>query len=108
MIRNFLSATVAMLALGFTAISAEDKKPDAKPLEGKIVCSKCKLKETAECGNVLQVKDGEKTINYYLVDSGKGEDYHVCTGEKAATVTGKIVEKDKKKTIESPKVELKK
>ena len=108
MIRNFLSATVAMLALGFTAISAEDKKAEPKPLDGKIVCSKCKLKETADCGNVLQVKEGEKTVNYYLADNGKGEDYHVCTGEKAATVTGKVVEKDKKKTIESPKVVVKK
>ncbi len=106
MIRNFFSAGFAILALSFTAISAEDKKPDAKPLEGKIVCSKCKLKETAECGNVLQVKEGEKTINYYLVDSGKGEDYHVCTGEKAAKVTGKLIEKDKKMTIESPKVQM--
>jgi hypothetical protein len=108
MIRNIFTAAIAVLALGLGAISAEDKKPDAKPLEGKIVCSKCKLKETAECGNVLQVKDGEKTVNYYLNDSGKGEDYHVCTGEKAATVTGKLVEKDKKMTIDSPKVTLKK
>jgi hypothetical protein len=108
MIRNFLSATVAMLALGFTAISAEDKKVETKTLEGTIVCSKCKLKETPACGNVLQVKEGDKVVNYYLADSGKGEDYHVCTGEKAAKVTGKIVEKDGKKTIVDAKVEAKK
>ena len=107
MIRNFLSASVAILALCLGA-TAEDKKAETKTLEGTIVCSKCKLKETAACGNVLQVKEGTKTVNYYLTDSGKGEDYHVCTGEKAAKVTGKIVEKDGKKTIEGAKVETKK
>jgi len=106
MIRNFLSAVVAVAALGFTAFSAEEKKAETKTLEGKIVCTKCKLKETADCGNALLVKDGEKTVTYYLFDKAKAEEYHVCGGEKAGKVTGKIVEKDGKKSIEQPKVEL--
>ena len=85
MVRYFLSTAVAVLAIAFCA-TAEDKKAETKTLEGKIVCSKCKLKETADCGNVLQVKEGDKVVNYYLTDSGKGADYHVCSGEKAAKV----------------------
>jgi hypothetical protein len=106
MIRNvIIAAAIAVLGFG---VSAEDKKAEPKTLEGKIVCSKCKLKETPDCGNVLQVKDGDKTVNYYFKDTGKGEDYHVCSGEKAAKVTATVVEKDGKKWLTDAKVEVKK
>jgi hypothetical protein len=106
MIRNLFAAAVVAI-LGF-AVSAEDKKAEPKTLEGKIVCSKCKLKETADCGNVLQVMEAGKTVNYYFKDNGKGEDYHVCSGEKVAKATGKVVEKDGKKWLTDAKVEVKK
>ena len=56
----------------------------------------------------VQVKDGDKTVTYYLKDNGNKEKYHPCTEDKEATVTGKIVEKDGKKWIEDTKVEVKK
>ena len=103
------------LALGFSVVAlsgvatsvAQDKKDDkkaTKTLEGKLVCSKCKLSETEACGNALQVKDGDKTVTYYLKDKGKAEKYHKCSGEADAKVTGKVVEKDGKKYIEDAKV----
>jgi len=107
------------LALGFSVVAlsgvsatAEDKKKDdkkveAKTLEGKLVCTKCKLSETEACGNALLVKDGDKEVTYYLKDKGKAEKYHKCSGEQAATVTGKVVEKDGKKWITDAKVEKK-
>lgn len=109
---------VLALALGFAvvtvsqvAVTAQDKKDDkkaaTKTLEGKLVCTKCKLSETDACGNALQVKQGDKVVTYYLKDNGKAEKYHKCSGEADAKVTGKIVEKDKKLTIEDAKVEKK-
>ena len=107
---------VLALALGFAvvtvsqvAVTAQDKKDDkkaTKTLEGKLVCSKCKLSETDACGNALQVKEGDKVVTYYLTDKGKAEKYHKCSGEADVKVTGKVVEKDKKMTIEEAKVEL--
>src|SRR5262245_61192815 len=104
------------LALGFgivavsqvATVTAQDKKDETKTLEGKLVCTKCKLSETDACGNALQVKEGDKTVTYYIKDKGKGENYHKCSGEQAAKVTGKIVEKDKKMYIEDAKVEKQK
>jgi hypothetical protein len=104
-------------ALGFAALSlanlssatADDK--DAKTLEGTLTCTKCALSETKACGHALIVKDGDKKVTYYLVDKGGKEGYHkaCCTADvEGVKVTGKIVEKDGKKTIEDPKVELKK
>jgi len=114
MVRNLFVALVAAFALTLAPAVAEDKKAEeTKTLEGSLVCSKCKLKETAKCGNVLIVKDAKdekKEIKYYLVDTGAKADYHaeICQGPKDATVTGKVGEKDKKMTITDPKVEFKK
>ena len=107
------------LALGFAAVTlagstfsarAEDKKTEAKKFEGTLTCTKCALNETKACGHALIVKEGGKDVKYYLVDKGGKETYHkaCCTGDVEAVVTGKPGEKDGKKIIEEPKVEVKK
>ncbi len=113
MFRNLLLSLAGVFALVLAPAVAEDKKAETKTLEGSLVCSKCKLKETEKCGNVLIVKDAKdekKEVKYYLVDKGAKADYHaeICQEPKDATVTGKVVEKDGKKMIEDPKVEFKK
>jgi hypothetical protein len=99
---------VALSGVTTTAAQKDDKKAEKKTLEGKMVCTKCKLSETDACGNAVQVKEGDKTVTYYLKDKGKGETYHKCAGEQAVKVTGKITEKDGKKYIEDAKVEKQK
>jgi hypothetical protein len=103
-----LFASLAVVVLFVAGLQAEDKK-EVK-LTGKLVCGKCTLKETDECTNVLQVKDGDKTVNYYVQDTGKKEKYHkgICPPNKSAdaTVTGVVSEKDGKKMIKG-KVEVK-
>ena len=103
---------VLALSLGFSIVvlanvavsNAADEKAEKKTLEGKLVCTKCKLSETDACGNALLVKEGTKTVTYYIKDKGKGEKYHKCSGEQAAKVTGTVTEKDGKKYIEKAKV----
>jgi hypothetical protein len=100
---------LSVVVLGCLAVSL--KAADEKTLTGTLTCGKCTLKETDACSNVLQVKEGDKTVNYYLKDKGKTEDYHgkFCPAntKKDATVTGTIEEKDGKKWITASKVELK-
>lgn len=104
-----------MLALGVSAVtlagstvSRADDKEEAKKLEGKLTCTKCALGETDKCGHALLVKKDGKEVKYYLNDKGGAEKYHgkCCKADVDAIVTGKIVEKDKKHTIDSPKVEF--
>ena len=102
-----LGFSVVTLA-GNSGISAdEDKKDDKKAvkLEGKLVCTKCKLSETDACGNALIVKKDDKEITYYIKDKGKAEKYHKCSGEQAATVTGKVSKDGDKLVITDAKVE---
>ena len=111
------------LALGFAAVTlagttsnvnAEDKKDDkkveAKKLEGTLTCTKCALNESKACGHALLVKVDGKEVKYYLNDKGGKEKYHAacCKADVEATVTGKVGEKDGKKTIDEAKVEIKK
>ena len=111
MLRALLAIVIGLSAASFTTFAADEKKKADKEakvtkLEGKLCCTKCSLSETDACGNALKVKDGDKEVIYYLDDKGAKAPYHkaICTEEKDATVEGKVVEKDKKKHIENPKV----
>lgn len=103
-------AAVTLVGLSNNALAQEKKKDEKKTLEGTLSCTKCALGETKTCGHALIVEENKKKVNYYLVDKGGKEPYHkeCCTADVPAKVTGKVVEKDGKKTIEDPKVEVKK
>jgi hypothetical protein len=86
-------ATLATLVAGAWA---EGKKEVT--LKGTILCAKCALKEkdARKCVTAIQVKEGEKTTTYYLLDRGNKESYHeaVCGGgRKEGAVTGVVSEK---------------
>jgi len=75
---------------------------------GKVMCAKCTLKkaDATKCQDVLVVKDGDKTAEYYVVKNAVAEKFgHTCSGEKAAVVTGTVSEKDGKKWIAPSKME---
>jgi protein-arginine kinase activator protein McsA len=88
------------------AVRAEDeKKKDEKEktFKGELGCAKCSAKffgfkkgDYAKCTNAIKATEGKTTKVYILDDKGKDEDYHVCTGQKKATVKGTL-DKDKKK-----------
>ena len=96
------------LVVGFVAIvpAAADTT-----LTGNVVCAKCTLKkaDAKQCQDVLVVKDGDKTTEYYVTKNKVSEKFgHTCTGEKPATVTGTVAEKDGKTWITPTKMEEKK
>ena len=107
-----LGFAVVTLAGTTTSVRAEDKKDkvEAKKLEGTLTCTKCALNETDKCGHALLVKVDGKEVKYYLNDKGGKEKYHgaCCKADVEATVTGKVTEKDGTKSIDEPKVEIKK
>jgi hypothetical protein len=111
MIRVMLAAVAVTAGVWAFGVARAEEKKETK-LTGTLVCGKCSLKLTPKCSNVLQVKEGDKTVNYFLDDKGNGETYHedVCGGEKVegVTVTGTVTEKDGKKYVKPSKVEKKK
>ena len=106
--RSMLLLVAGLVLGGWTVagVKADDKKEVT--LKGTVLCAKCALKETKKCTTAIQVKEGDKTVTYYLEDKGTGEDYHepVCGGEKKeGTVTGVVTEKDGKKWVKPSKVD---
>lgn len=102
-------AVLGVFSFVSMALAAEDKT-----LTGKAVCRKCALKEVGatECQNVLQVKEDGKTVNYYLTGDESDKAHKamgVCSAKKDAgiklKVTGKVEEKDGKKSLEASKIE---
>ncbi len=121
MVRKLFALMLGVAMLGVTSyVAAEDKKDEKKAekvtLEGKLVCTKCELKETKACGHAFLVTDEKtkKEVKYYLADKGGKEKYHgdCCQAPADAKVTGVVVEKKEKDvvklTITDPKVEIKK
>ena len=96
-----------------SAVADEKPKAEVKEvkLTGTLVCGACKLNESKKCANVLQVKEKDKTINYWLTDKASDEAYHekICGGGelKDVTVTGVVTEKDGKKMVKASKVDVK-
>jgi hypothetical protein len=84
---------------------------DETTLAGKVMCAKCTLKkaDATKCQDVLVVKDGDKTTEYYVEKNEVAQKFgHVCQSEKAAVVTGTVTEKDGKKWITPSRMEEKK
>lgn len=85
---------------------------EVKTITGDAVCAKCALKEAPKCQNVVMVKDGDKTVNYYLTGAASQKAHGglgICTASKAAPikvkVTGEVAEKDGKQTVEVSKID---
>ena len=101
-----LAACVLMMGAGM--LWADDAAKEVT-LKGTRLCAKCNLKVADKCQDVLQVKEGDATVNYYmsdLKDSKVVKSGHVCNGSKEnVSVTGVVSEKDGKKWIAVSKVE---
>jgi len=94
-----------LLALTTPAF-AEDGK--AVTIKGEGKCAKCSMKETSSCQNAIQVKEGDKTVTYYLTKNDISKEFHenLCHGPKQVTATGTVKEVDGKKELTVTKIEL--
>lgn len=103
-----LIAITGMLLAALAAPARAAEKPKEVTLTGEGKCAKCALNETKECQTVVQLKEGDKTITYYLTPNKTSKDFHknVCEETKKITVTGKVQEKEGKKMLTASKIEL--
>ena len=87
------------LGASLTVLAAEDKT-----ITGEAKCAKCALSEAKACQNVVVVKEGDKSVNYYMdANNAVAKANHAkagfCKGDKKVKVTGEVTEKDGKKFI---------
>ena len=99
--------TVALLAVALLGGTLAGEKGEEVTVEGKVMCAMCTLKEAdwKDCQNVIQVDEGDETVNLYIVKNDVAEKFgHVCTGSKDAIVTGTVSEKDGRQWITPTKM----
>jgi hypothetical protein len=97
------SLAALLLLVGVTAALAADPVT----LTGKIACAHCtlKLEGVTSCQDVLVVEKDGKPTYYYVAKNEVAKSFgHVCSGEKKATVTGTLSEKDGKTWIEASEI----
>jgi hypothetical protein len=100
-----------VILCGFAAWTRGDDAAPEKALKGTMACAKCVLHEegATQCQSVLQVKDGDKTIEYYLTKNDVEKTAHpkCCTKSvENVTVTGTTAEKDGKMWVTASKIEF--
>ena len=104
--KQFVTLAAVVLGLATASVFAESKEVT---LHGTGTCAKCDLKTADKCQNVLQVKDGDKTVTYQLTgDVSKAFHKNVCQGSAKVVATGVVSEKDGKKELAATKLEVEK
>jgi hypothetical protein len=96
---------------GLAAWARGDDAMPEKTLKGTLACAKCVLHEdgATHCQSVLQVKDGDKTVSYYLTDNDVEKKSHPKCCTKAVenvSVTGMTMEKEGKMWLTASKIEF--
>lgn len=77
-------------------------------VSGTIACAHCTLKkgDLASCQDMIVATSGATAGEYYIVKNAVLEKFgHTCKGQKAATVTGTVMEKDGKRWLTPTKIE---
>jgi hypothetical protein len=89
-------------------VSLSLRAADEKTITGEGKCAKCALKETDSCQNVVQVKEGDKTVTYYFAANDVSKKFHenVCKESKQVKATGTVKEVDGKKEFTASKIEV--
>src|SRR6266540_1406151 len=105
--KKFLLASLLVAGM-MIAFAPKVSAADAKTITGDGKCGKCALKETKECQNTVTVKEGDKSVVYYLVHNDVSEKFHdnICKGMKKVKATGTVKEVEGKMQLTATKIEL--
>lgn len=97
---------VAVLFAGFAVVRGADEKT----VTGEAQCAKCTLKETKSCQNAIKVKEGDKTVTYYVKHDSVAKGFHskVCSPNTVLKVKAKgtVEEKDGKMILTASSIEV--
>ena len=108
--KSFTAVLCALALLGGVSVAraTPDEADAAKTTTGEAKCAKCLLKEKTDTHQTaIQVKEGDKTVTYYLVsnDVTKKYDKKVCEKAEKMTTTGTVKTVDGKLQLTATKIE---
>jgi hypothetical protein len=74
---------------------------ETKTISGEAMCAKCELNLQDKCQTVIQVKEGDKVVSYYVAANDVAKAFHpkVCKGPENVTATGTVQTVDGKQVL---------
>jgi hypothetical protein len=83
---------------------------ETRTITGEAMCAKCELKLQGTCQTVIQTKEGDKTVLYYVAPGDVAKAFHpkICEGPADVTATGTVATVDGKQVLTVSTIELKK
>lgn len=106
--KTYSSISIA-IALAVAAFAVTTQAADKEvTIKGEGMCAKCELKEAKSCQNAVKVKDGDKTVVYYLEHNDVSKAFHknVCSSTAKVVAKGTVKEVDGKKQFVATKIDL--
>ncbi len=103
---KLFSLLVGALLLAGTARAADA----TRTITGEAVCAKCELNLQDKCQTVIQAKEGDKVVNYYLAANDAAKAFHpkICQSPAQVTATGTVSTVDGKQVLTVSAIEIKK
>jgi len=83
---------------------------EARTISGEAKCAKCELNLQDVCQTVIQAKEGDKIVNYYVAANDVAKAFHpkICHGPAEVTAKGTIETVDGKQILTVSTIEIKK
>jgi hypothetical protein len=103
---RILSLLVGALLLSGVTRAADE----TRTITGEAMCAKCELNLQDKCQTVIQAKEGDKVVNYYLASNEIAKTFHskICHGSAQVTATGTVATVDGKLMLTVSTIDLKK
>jgi hypothetical protein len=103
---RMFSLLVGALLLAGVAQAADEMRT----VTGEAKCAKCELNLQDKCQTVIQAKEGDKVVSYYLADNPAAKAFHpkVCHGTAQVTATGTVATVDGKQVLTVSTIDFKK
>ena len=105
-----MSKLLGLLACSVALAGIARAADEMKTITGEAMCAKCELKLQGTCQTVIQAKEGDKTVTYYLAANPAAKAFHptVCEASAQVTATGTVATVDGKQVLTVTSIEVKK
>ena len=103
---RILSLLACALMLSGVARAADE----TRTINGEAMCAKCELNIQDKCQTVIQAKEGDKIVTYFVAANDVAKAFHpkVCHGPEQVTATGTVATVDGKQILTVSTIEVKK
>ena len=101
---------LSVLAGLFTVTGLALAADASKTISGEAKCAKCEMKSQDSCQTVIQAKEGDKVVTYYVAAYEVAKAFHgkICQGPATVTATGTVTTVDGKQTLTASAIDIKK